>query len=92
MLEKKWGHFCSKKCYGNFKKENYHLFESNTKSMHTKEVHEKISKVKKHNASKPDYVIVGPVENTQKKQNKNGHEKEIAHKGNKATSYIFSGF
>lgn len=52
----KWGHFCSRKCYGAFRSAHPELYASNTALMHTPEVAVKISERVQERMAQPGYV------------------------------------
>lgn len=52
----KWGQFCSRSCYGQFKSEHPELYAANTAAMHTSEVATKISESRLMTTRTPEYV------------------------------------
>lgn len=54
--ERKWGKTCSRNCYGIYRSQHPELYESNTSSMHTPEVHQKISHSLQEKMKQPGWV------------------------------------
>lgn len=56
VSKRKWGHFCDRKCYAEFRSANSHLFTKSTSLLHTTEAKAKAKEVRKHNTTLPGYV------------------------------------